>query len=235
MTMKWRPLGSSRPKSKTCTMFGCTSRAAASASRRKRETNCWSSARCSASSLTATWRSSRRSNASWTVDMPPKPEALAQLVAAGDELARVIRRLLRRRRRAPPRRRAASRAAASASSRAAASVVGRRAAWSRSASSRRRRSRWRRRRRLGLASSVGRRRSRSSSVRLGRLLVSRALLRRDLARGARRPRSQAAAQLRGRSTPGSVVDLLRRFCELGRDARRTGPSATASSRSSRSS
>ena len=31
---------SSSPKSKTCTMFGCTSRAAASASRRKRETNC---------------------------------------------------------------------------------------------------------------------------------------------------------------------------------------------------
>ena len=40
MTMYWRPLASSRPKSKTCTMFGCTSRAAASASRRKRETNC---------------------------------------------------------------------------------------------------------------------------------------------------------------------------------------------------
>ena len=38
MTMNWRPVASSAPKSKTCTMFGCTSRAAASASRRKRET-----------------------------------------------------------------------------------------------------------------------------------------------------------------------------------------------------
>ena len=38
ITMYWRPVDSSEPKSNTWTMFGCTSRAAASASRRKRET-----------------------------------------------------------------------------------------------------------------------------------------------------------------------------------------------------
>ena len=59
MTMYWRWVASSRPKSKTWTMLGCTSRAADSASRRKRATNWLSSARCSASSLTATSRSRR--------------------------------------------------------------------------------------------------------------------------------------------------------------------------------
>ena len=54
ITMYWRPVASSEPKSKTWTMFGCTSRAAASASRRKRDTKLESAARCSASSLTAT-------------------------------------------------------------------------------------------------------------------------------------------------------------------------------------
>ena len=54
-------------------MFGCWSRAAASASRRKRATKSSSSARCSASSLTATGRSSTSSVARNTVDMPPAP------------------------------------------------------------------------------------------------------------------------------------------------------------------
>ena len=49
------------------------SRAAASASRRKRATKASSSARCSASSLTATGRSSTSSVARNTVDMPPAP------------------------------------------------------------------------------------------------------------------------------------------------------------------
>ena len=46
------------PESNTWTMFGCCSLAAASASRRKRATKASSSARCSASSFTATARSS---------------------------------------------------------------------------------------------------------------------------------------------------------------------------------
>ena len=71
ITMKCWPVRSSRPESKTCTMLGCTRRAAAWASRRKRETNVGSSARCSASSFTATLRSRRRSKARCTVDIPP--------------------------------------------------------------------------------------------------------------------------------------------------------------------
>ena len=73
ITMKYWPLRWSWPESNTCTMFGWISRAAACASRWKRETNAGSSARCSASSLTATWRSRRRSIARCTVDMPPNP------------------------------------------------------------------------------------------------------------------------------------------------------------------
>jgi hypothetical protein len=73
MTMKWRVEGSSSPESNTCTMFGCCSRAAASASRLKRATNASSSDRCSASSFTATGRSSTLSRARKTVDMPPAP------------------------------------------------------------------------------------------------------------------------------------------------------------------
>ena len=87
MTMYWRWVASSRPKSKTWTMLGCTSRAAASASRRKRATNWSSSARCSASSLTATSRSRRSSKASYDGRHAADAEALAQLVAAGEDLA----------------------------------------------------------------------------------------------------------------------------------------------------
>ena len=75
MTMKYRPLPSSRPESKTWTMFGWIKRAAACASRWKRDTKAGSSARCSASSLTATWRSRRRSMARCTVDMPAEARA----------------------------------------------------------------------------------------------------------------------------------------------------------------
>ena len=61
------------PTSWTVTMFGCWSRAAASASRRKRATKASSSARCSARSFTATGRSSTSSVARNTVDIPPAP------------------------------------------------------------------------------------------------------------------------------------------------------------------
>src|SRR5947208_7100508 len=73
ITMKYWPVSSSWPESNTCTMLGCTRRAAAWASRLNRETKVGSSARCSASSLTATWRSSRSSKARCTVDIPPWP------------------------------------------------------------------------------------------------------------------------------------------------------------------
>ena len=82
--MKWRCDSSSSPESKTCTMLGCCSRAAASASRRKRATKSTSSARCSASSFTATWRSSTESMARNTVDIPPAPRRRSTLVAPDD-------------------------------------------------------------------------------------------------------------------------------------------------------
>ena len=87
MTMYWRWVASSRPKSKTWTMLGCTSRATDSASRRKRATNWSSSARCSASSLTATSRSRRSVEGAHDGRHAADAQALAQLVATREDLA----------------------------------------------------------------------------------------------------------------------------------------------------
>ena len=69
--MKYVP--SASPRSYTATMLGWLSPAAAEASRRKRSTNAWSAANRSASTFTATSRSSTVSYARYTVAMPPLP------------------------------------------------------------------------------------------------------------------------------------------------------------------
>ena len=84
ITMKYWPVRSSRPESNTWTMFGCTRRAAACASRWKRDTNAGSSARCSASSLTATWRSRRRSMREVHRGHAAEAQPALQPVAPGD-------------------------------------------------------------------------------------------------------------------------------------------------------
>ena len=83
--MYWRPVASSDPKSNTWTMFGCTSRAAASASRRKRETKFESVARCSASSLTATCRSQPRVERELDRGHATDPEPALEAIAVCEE------------------------------------------------------------------------------------------------------------------------------------------------------
>ena len=92
-------VGSSWPESNTWTMFGCWSRAAASASRRKRATKSSSSARCSASSFTATGALEHGVDREEDGGHAARAEPALDAVAAGDLASG---RLTARRPRAPP-------------------------------------------------------------------------------------------------------------------------------------
>ena len=196
-------------------MFGCCSRAAASASRRKRATKASSSARCSASSLTATGRSSTVSLRQEDGGHAAGAEPALDPVAAGDLGGRAHSPPPLRPPPVPPRARAA--AVARARRRRRAAVLGSAGVVRRSSGGGRRG--------VGLRSVSVWRRSRSRSCGLGRLVSAAARARcwpllglllvalarcDELLRGGRSPRRARRARRRRRRRASSVDQLVDR-------------------------